>query len=149
MYRLYLLWWWWVTSIYFVLQYVSFKVHQRTSIKNLHWIEVFLFLLIIFLDMMLLFSHMIYEVNVTSPDHRLANPQDPGATLFSRLHLMENYRLINDKMCLHTQMLDSSDGMWWMNTGWELYDPFITSIPSAGYHDNITHVKVSSCTWVE
>ena len=99
--------------------------------------------------MMLLFSHMIYEVNVTSPDHRLANPEDPGATLFSRLHLMENYRLINDKMCLHTQMLDSSDGMWWMNTGWELYDPFITSLPSAGYHDNITHVKVSSCTWVE
>ena len=102
-----------------------------------------------FLGMFLIFHHARFEVNVTSPNHRLQNPNNPKAALFSRLHLMENFRLINDRLCLYTEMLDSSDGMWWFNSGHPINDPFVTAIPSTGYHENITHVKVYSCTSVE
>ena len=103
----------------------------------------------ILLDKMLIFSHKRHEVNVTAPDHRLKNPENPKAPLFSRLHMMQNYRLINDRLCLSKAQLDGNTGVWWYSSQFPVYDPFITEIPGEGSHENITHAKLYSCTKVE
>ena len=97
----------------------------------------------------MIFHHARNEANVTSPDHRWRNPNDPEASLFSRLDMMENYRLIDGRLCLYTSYLDSSDGKWYKYISWTSHDPYTTSIPSAGYGNAITHVKLFSCTSIK
>ena len=76
------------------------------------------------------------------------NPDDPEASLFSRLHLMQNYRLINDRLCLLKTGFDSSKGTWGGSYFRTDNDPYITKVPSEKDHEDITHVKLYSCTWM-
>ena len=86
---------------------------------------------------------------MTSPDHRLQNPENPNAPLFSRLGQMERFRLIDDSLCLKRRMLNPEEGVWFIKTWWTKNDPYFTSIPSDVINDNIVHVKLSSCTQLE
>ena len=110
-----------------------------------------LYIFSILLEKILIFSHMKPEINVTSPDHRLRNPNNPEASLFSRLHLMQNYRLINDRFCLQTAELavEGNKSAWWGSSRFPVDDPFVTEVPGAKSKEHVTHVKMYSCTWVE
>ena len=83
---------------------------------------------------------------MTSPDHRLQNPENLTAPLFSRLGEMERFRLIDDSLCLTRRLYNSVAGVWVKNTWWTKTDPYFTSTPSDGVNDNIERVRLTSCT---